>query len=1146
MPDGTLEEGNCMAVDSTPTAPRRAAATQATGDPAAVRSEIRIGLAMSGAIALVLYESGVAHEIYRFIKAWDTLGASSGEGGYAAAFRAIPIRPVLDILTGASAGGINSILLGSSVATGQDFAQFHDLWVDLAGIDRLRYPWGAQPRSLLNTDPLVARMEEVLRLNVGATGGQPDPSAPDLVVRLCRTHQRGHCLIARDAIGHKMEIDSKADVVGFGTEHFVRWNKDQPDENQIAKLIRAALATSAFPGAFAPVQDEGRWYIDGGLWNNQPIDLAVEAVRDKPAFLKTYRCILFIEPDPSKIPAEEALAPPVDEPEPSVAQVLSSLPFMGLKGDIWASVQDILDYNRRRTLYDRLEDDPTAGQFACSYGCQQWKVSRSQLRKARLLFGADAVTQRRLEKLAAQVALSRSLELPAARELLRESIRARMESVPALFNQVRIDEILFDRDLALIQRWNALREGLSRLPTSVTGARPAGFADEAALAALDAMGGADLLRLVARHELAKINNALSGNAGRGQTAPEETHSSGASESARPLHQIAAEKAVLYTRLEQLNHYLNADNTRPTPDSRKRYLERQLAFLDRRRDVDPQETTAIDAQRERLKAGLADIERWERREQRRADEEVADQDAALYRLGQLRESSRFREATAAMLLEAESALGEQPDLIGYEAALTVLNTWVQQIREVWLQQIRPQAGPAKPPWLLPLSERDLGEESPYHAIRLYHRQARNEQREVEITRRTRIFVDPSLLVRAAQSVPKIGPPTAVDVALYILRAISDLPGRRRIDLIRISPNDTNNLHLTLNRGKPDATAAVRKLAGEGLGHFTGFFETRWRRNDYIWGRLDACEILLRTLRSYAERDPEFQGAPVSESDYRSWLEAGQTQILKEEAASYKEWLRKNEPDPGRQRSESEAVDGCKSIPFDPNGRYGTHQATQKANARLIGFGQEGFPDADEPGFSGNLDYLLQTTIRLARGHREQPPAALDRLSRVLRIASYPLRLLAATVPVQKPSVRSIWQGIGVILLLLALVALLAWGAGTGHLAAALTTIGYGAAVGLLLIAYGCNLGYRLAFVVPLVLAIGLLIGALHPQTGLALAAVSAVGMAVDPLIGWVRSWLASRRASTPARAASPVGPSRRAHPPLATTAKEVRPLRRRGS
>jgi Protein of unknown function (DUF3376) len=46
----------------------------------------------------------------------------------------------------------------------------------------------------------------------------------------------------------------------------------------------------------------------------------------------------------------------------------------------------------------------------------------------------------------------------------------------------------------------------------------------------------------------------------------------------------------------------------------------------------------------------------------------------------------------------------------------------------------------------------------------------------------------------------------------------------------------------------ATPDGGKLKGVSLHHFGGFVDASWRENDYLWGRLDAVELILRLLRS----------------------------------------------------------------------------------------------------------------------------------------------------------------------------------------------------------------------------------------------------------------------------------------------------------
>jgi len=61
----------------------------------------------------------------------------------------------------------------------------------------------------------------------------------------------------------------------------------------------------------------------------------------------------------------------------------------------------------------------------------------------------------------------------------------------------------------------------------------------------------------------------------------------------------------------------------------------------------------------------------------------------------------------------------------------------------------------------------------------------------------------------------------------------------VDVFRISPADSKTLW--------DESANERpKLAGISLGAFGGFLDRKWRRNDIMWGRLDAAERLITAV------------------------------------------------------------------------------------------------------------------------------------------------------------------------------------------------------------------------------------------------------------------------------------------------------------
>lgn len=61
----------------------------------------------------------------------------------------------------------------------------------------------------------------------------------------------------------------------------------------------------------------------------------------------------------------------------------------------------------------------------------------------------------------------------------------------------------------------------------------------------------------------------------------------------------------------------------------------------------------------------------------------------------------------------------------------------------------------------------------------------------------------------------------------------------IDILRVSPVEATSL-------LPEGMTPAGKLAGTGMGHFSGFFNESWRREDILWGRLDAAERIVLAL------------------------------------------------------------------------------------------------------------------------------------------------------------------------------------------------------------------------------------------------------------------------------------------------------------
>ena len=113
--------------------------------------ELRLALVCTGGISLAIYMHGITKEVWKLIRA--SAARRRGEAVepdaavYAALLEAIgatvDLRVIVDIVAGASAGGINGILLAEAIAGGRDMEPLRDLWLDGADIDKLLDEGGA-------------------------------------------------------------------------------------------------------------------------------------------------------------------------------------------------------------------------------------------------------------------------------------------------------------------------------------------------------------------------------------------------------------------------------------------------------------------------------------------------------------------------------------------------------------------------------------------------------------------------------------------------------------------------------------------------------------------------------------------------------------------------------------------------------------------------------------------------------------------------------------------------------------------------------------------------------------------------------------------------------------------------------------------
>ena len=100
----------------------------------------------------------------------------------------------------------------------------------------------------------------------------------------------------------------------------------------------------------------------------------------------------------------------------------------------------------------------------------------------------------------------------------------------------------------------------------------------------------------------------------------------------------------------------------------------------------------------------------------------------------------------------------------------------------------------------------------------------------------------------------------------------------VEVIRISPQDADSLideNIPPDPAEPEKKGRT-KLAGVAIGHFGGFFERGWRKNDILWGRLDAAERIIETILSAGASDQAREAR-------NGFVRRAQLEIIREEFA-----------------------------------------------------------------------------------------------------------------------------------------------------------------------------------------------------------------------------------------------------------------------
>ncbi len=413
------------------------------------KKEIRFAVVMYGGVSLAIYINGVAQELLRMVKATaprcegedvaQDLGTGDKTCGTEAVYRKlsyliddpkvreelknklvtdkkaianwqpdgdIPVRFMVDVLAGTSAGGINSIYLAKALANDQNIDELKNLWVtegdihllinDSESLKDTTLSRQKPPQSLLNSRRMYLKLLAALDAMDAPTNETGSPLVDELDLYITATDIRGLALPIR-----------LADAVVFERRHknvfrfkYMTRQATGSDVNEFRKQLNpflafAARTTSSFPFAFEPVrlsdirdlldhseehravkddfkpdsplirrffqdnltQDvefgsvnyDLRSFADGGYLDNKPFSYATSTLTRRTPTVPVDRKLIYVEPSPEH--PEREVQP--NEPPDAIQNVMAALDLPRYE-TIREDIQAVLDRNRLIERVNRL------------------------------------------------------------------------------------------------------------------------------------------------------------------------------------------------------------------------------------------------------------------------------------------------------------------------------------------------------------------------------------------------------------------------------------------------------------------------------------------------------------------------------------------------------------------------------------------------------------------------------------------------------------------------------------------------------------------------------------------------------------------------------------------------------------------------
>jgi patatin-related protein len=257
--------------------------------------EVRLAMGWNGGVSLAIWMGGVAVELDQSRRTIPNAAAEDVKPGSTGAFYqalsdAFNRRLVIDILAGASAGGLNGALLAGVITHRKELRvdRLREKWLDIGDFGKLLKSLDeSKPTSVMEGQLFFDELErtfvallETDEALIPDVADEPLPVLLDVQVT--------------NVLGHEREFVDDWGLEFRALEHRAPVQFRLWEEFDAKTLATAARASASFPGAFEPLKisdsqmgslivPHTTWAVDGGLLENAPIRQAIELIPQRPA-----------------------------------------------------------------------------------------------------------------------------------------------------------------------------------------------------------------------------------------------------------------------------------------------------------------------------------------------------------------------------------------------------------------------------------------------------------------------------------------------------------------------------------------------------------------------------------------------------------------------------------------------------------------------------------------------------------------------------------------------------------------------------------------------------------------------------------------------------------------------------------------------